>query len=218
MSTPQNKAPQPVASLDRQRRPHSAQRPQISVRLPARLCSHLEAGLGEHPEVSSSSRLLQDSCPAATGRLLAFTGGLRLGGSPPHPPADLCLLVSRGNTDLCRFSWLEAGPLFAQPRGGEAPEGGRQGSFGGHPGVWSDCDWVPPPPGQTPFSRPSCISACFRILAPVLSLTAGLQRGPQAACPLCPQGPTRLAAPPFAAGRPPPQGKAPCAPPPPWLS
>ena len=139
-------------------------------------------------------------------------------GEPTPPPADLCHLVSRVNTDLCRFCWLEAGPLFAQPRGGEAPEGGRQGSFGGHAGVWSDCDWVPPPPGQTPFSRPGCISACFRILVPVLSLTAGLQRGPQAACPLCPQGPTRLAAPPFVAGRPPPQGKAPCAPPPPWLS
>ena len=125
-----------LPSRDRHRRPHGTRRP-------AGLCSHLEAELGEHPGVSSSLGLLQDSCPVATGHLLAFAGGLRFGGSPPDPPEDLCpwhLVVTH---HLCRFSCLEPGPLSPQPRGREAPEGGRQGAFRGHPGVCqSHGDWV----------------------------------------------------------------------------
>ena len=133
--------------------------------------------------------MLQDSCPVAAGHLLAFAGGLRLGGSPPNPPADLCpwhLVVTH---HLCRFSCLEPGPLSPQPRGREAPEGGCQGAFQGHPGVCQyHGDWVPPPLGQTPFSRPGCISDCCRTLAPVLSLTAGLQRRPPGSTPSEPSG------------------------------
>ena len=104
----------PVPSRDRHRRPHGTRRPQIPIRLPAGLCSHLEAELGEHPGVSSSLRLLQDSCPVAARHLLAFAGGLRLGGSPPNPPADLCPWHLVVKHHLCRFSCLEPGPLSPQ--------------------------------------------------------------------------------------------------------
>ena len=155
MSTPQNKAPQPVASLDRQRRPHSAQRPQIPVRLPAGLCSHLEAGLGEHPGVSSSSRSLQDSCPAATRCLLAFTGGLRLGGSPPHPQpisATWYLVVTRTCADSAGWKQVHFLPNQGEGRPQRVDARGRSEAMPGSGPTATGCHLLQ---GRLPFPDPA---------------------------------------------------------------
>ena len=113
----------------------------------------------------------------------------QIGGEPTQPPSRSLPLASRGNASPMQVLLLGTRSTFSPTRGREAPEGGCQGAFRGHPGVCqSHGDWVPPPLGQTPFSRPGCISDCCRTLAPVLSLTAGLQRGPPGSTPSEPSG------------------------------
>ena len=97
---------------------------------------------------------------------------------------------------LCMFSWLEA-----HPRGGVTWRvAARRG-----PGATPHHDCVLSPPGhRLPFPDPAAFLACFMIMAPFLSLSVGVQRGPSfaeatqgCARSALSRGPTRQGAPPL---------------------
>lgn len=105
---------------------------------------------------------------------------------------------------LCTFCWLEAGPPSAHPKGAVTWRvDARRG-----PGATPRHDCALSPPGhRLPFPDPAAFLACFMIMAPFLSLSVGVRRGPSRAeatqgCArsVLSRGPRRQGAPPSAAG------------------